>query len=129
MTPGIVYHHDSEVQTHFPEYVFAIKAYYTVKWPGKWRIGAAEGISYTTEISYIEQQEMDSEDLEPSNLLNFLDFSIDWDIGDIFSYDPLRDLWIGYSLHHRSGIFSGSSAFGRISGGSNYNSIYLQYHW
>ena len=129
MTPGVVYHHNSEVQSNFPEYVFAIKAYYIIKWPGKWRVGAAEGISYTTDISYIEQQEMDSKDLEPSKLLNFLDFSIDWEIGDILNYDPLRNLWIGYSLHHRSGIFSGSSTFGRISGGSNYNSIYLQYHW
>ncbi len=129
MTPGVVYHHNSEVQGSFPEYVFAIKAYYTVKWPGKWRVGVAEGLSYVSEISFIEQQEMDKKDLDPSKLLNFLDFSIDFEIGDIINYDPLRNLWIGYNLHHRSGIFSGSSTFGRISGGSNYNSVYLQYHW
>ncbi|MFV2055052.1 MAG: MipA/OmpV family protein [Thiohalomonadales bacterium] len=129
MTPGVVYHHNSEVQRNFTEYVFAIKAYYTVKWPWKWRIGAAEGLSYTSNISFIEQQEMDKKNLDTSKLLNFLDFSVDVEIGDIFNYDPLRNLWIGWSLHHRSGIFSGSSTFGRISGGSNYNSVYLQYHW
>ncbi len=44
-------------------------------------------------------------------------------------YVFLRDLWFGYSLHHRSSIFETSSAFGRIKGGSNYNTLYLQYHW
>jgi outer membrane protein len=41
----------------------------------------------------------------------------------------MNDLWFGYSLHHRSAIFETSSAFGRIKGGSNYNSLYLQYHF
>ena len=72
---------------------------------------------------------MDKKELDTSKLLNYLDLSNDFDIGDIVNYDPLRKLWIGYSLHHRSGIFSGSSTFGRVSGGSNYNSVYLQYHW
>jgi outer membrane protein len=37
LTPGLVYHHSSEVQDDFPEYVLAVKAYYTIKWPLRWR--------------------------------------------------------------------------------------------
>jgi len=129
MTPGIVYHHSSEVQGNFPEYVLGIKAYYTFKFPVKFRFGFAEGLSYTTEITYIEASELDNKGYRPSKLLNYLDVSFDVNLGDMFSAPSIKDLWLGYSIHHRSGIFQTSSAFGRIKGGSNYNSIYLQYHW
>ena len=128
-TPGLIHHHSSEVQGSFPEYVVAIKAYYTINWPTRWRIGAAEGLSYVSEITYIEQSEMDRKGYRSSNLLNYLDFSIDLDLGDLFNSETLENWWLGYSIHHRSGIFETSSAFGRIKGGSNYTTFYLQYHW
>ena len=55
VTPGLVYHYSSAVQENFPEYVLALKGYYTVRWPFRWRIGLAEGISYAAEIPYIEK--------------------------------------------------------------------------
>ena len=57
------------------------------------------------------------------------DVSIDLNVGDLFRADSVRNLWFGYSLHHRSSIFETSSAFGRIRGGSNYNTLSLQYHF
>jgi outer membrane protein len=72
---------------------------------------------------------MDNKGYRASNLLNFIDVSIDFSVGDLFGANKLRDLWFGYSLHHRSAIFETSSAFGRIKGGSNYNTLYLQYHF
>ena len=45
------------------------------------------------------------------------------DLGDPFNANALRDLWFGYSLHHRSSSFETSSAFGRIRGGSNYSTL------
>ncbi|MCE2569862.1 hypothetical protein [Motilimonas eburnea] len=119
----------SDVQNPFAEYVVAIKAYYTFQWPVRWRLGAAEGLSYSEKISYIEQSEMDRKGYKPSKLLNFLDFSVDVNLGDTFKSKSLDKVWLGYSLHHRSGIFSTSSAFGRIKGGSNYNTLYLQWHF
>jgi outer membrane protein len=65
---------------------------------------------------------------KPSKLLNYLDFSLDLHLGDIFG-EKLDELWLGYSIHHRSAIFESSSRFGRIKGGSNYNSVYLQWHY
>jgi len=128
-TPGIVAHHESEVQPHFAEYVMAIKGYYTYKWPVTWRPGLAIGLSYASKISYIEQQEMDEKGFRPSNLMSYMDFSMDIALDDLFNSKSLHNWWLGYSIHHRSAIFESSSAFGRIKGGSNYNTLYVQYHF
>ncbi len=129
LTPGIVHHHSSDVQDRSTEYVLAVKLYYTIKWPTPWRLGFAEGLSYVDRIPYLEEKDMVEKGYRPSQLLNFLDFSLDLSLGHLFRVDWMEELWLGYSIHHRSGIYSKSSAFGRISGGSNYNTVYLQYHW
>ena len=140
ITPGFVYHRPADPYTDpdsgitydqqpTQEFVLALKLFWNIKWPIEWRLGAAEGISYAREITNIEQREMDNKGYRASNLLNFIDVSIDFNVGDLFNSRPLRNLWFGYSLHHRSAIFETSSAFGRIKGGSNYNSLYLQYHF
>lgn len=125
-TPGIVHHWSSEVQSSVTEYVAAIKAYYTFDWPTQWRFGVAEGLSYVDSLTYIENEEMKSKGYNPSNLLNYLDFSVDVNVGDLFNSNDLNNVWIGYSLHHRSAIFEKASQYGRIKGGSNYNTLYLQ---
>lgn len=126
-TPGIAHHWSSNVQSASTEYIAAIKAYYTFDWPAKWRFGVAEGLSYVDSITHIEQKEMDEKGYKASNLLNYLDFSFDVNVGDLIQKKDLDNLWFGYSLHHRSAIFESASQFGRIKGGSNYNTIYLQY--
>jgi hypothetical protein len=125
LTPGIVHHHASDVQDRSTEWVLAVKFYYTIKWPTPWRLGFAEGLSYVDRIPYLEEKDMQEKGYRPSQLLNFLDFSVDMDLGQLFRVQWMEDLWLGYSIHHRSGIFSTSSAFGRISGGSNYNTVYF----
>lgn len=129
LTPGFIWHWHSEVQSSIQEYVVAIKLYYTFTWPFKWRLGAAEGVSYVSDIPYVEGTEMDRKGYEPSNLMNYLDFSVDVDLGDLFNIASLENLYLGYSIHHRSSIFESASQFGRIKGGSNYNTVYLQYHF
>ncbi len=83
----------------------AIKAYYTFNWPTKWRFGVAEGMSYIDNITYIEGTEMEEKGYTPSNLLNYLDFSLDVNVGDLFNQKDWENMWVGYSLHHRSAIF------------------------
>lgn len=127
LTPGLVWHWSSEVQASSPEYVMAIKAYANISWPTKWRFGVAEGLSYINNITYIEQTEMDEKGYRPSELLNYLDFSVDVNLGDLFNYKEWNGVWLGYSIHHRSAIFEKASQYGRIKGGSNYNTVYLQF--
>ncbi|HAS6325404.1 MipA/OmpV family protein [Vibrio vulnificus] len=124
---GIAHHWSSEVQSSSTETVVSIKAYYTFNWPTQWRFGVAEGMSYIDNITYIEQSEMDRKGYTPSHLLNYLDFSFDVNVGDLVGKNDWKNVWFGYSLHHRSAIFEKASQFGRIKGGSNYNTIYVQF--
>ncbi|MCG3765054.1 MipA/OmpV family protein [Vibrio cincinnatiensis] len=126
-TSGIAHHWSSSVQSASTEWIAAIKAYYTFNWPTTWRLGFAEGMSYVDNITYIEQTEMDEKGYTPSHLLNYLDFSVDVNVGDLMNRRDFKYVWVGYSLHHRSAIFEKSSQYGRIKGGSNYNTVYLQF--
>ena len=125
-TPMVAWHWASDVQSSSLEWVGAIKAYYTVNWPSKWRIGLAEGLSYIKRISYIESKELNQKGYKPSQLLNYVDVSLDVNLGDLLGMKSLDRAWLGYSVHHRSAIFEKSSQFARIKGGSNYNTLYLQ---
>jgi outer membrane protein len=89
----------------------------------------AEGFSYARRVTYIERVNVESKGNTPSRLLNYLDFSIDLNVGDLLKARSARRLWLGYSIHHRSGIFESGSQFGDIRGGSNYNTVYLQWHY
>ena len=129
LTPGVVWHHESEVQGDSWEVVLAFKGYYTFKFPFKLRPGFGMGISYVDEITYIEQHEMDINNYTPTQLMKYLDVSLDINLYDIIKTPSLKDWWFGYSIHHRSAIYEISSAFGNIKGGSNYQTLYLQYHW
>lgn len=127
LTTGFVWHWNSEVQSSEQEYVLAIKAYYTIYWPVRWRIGLAEGLSYVSDVTYIERVEMEEKGYRPSELMNYIDFTLDINLGDVFNVNALKETWLGYSIHHRSSIFESASQFGRIKGGSNYNTVYLQF--
>ena len=127
LTSGVAWHWKSDVQDSEQEYQLAIKAYYTIHWPVRWRIGLAEGLSYISDVTYIEKTEMEKKGYQPSKLMNAIDFSVDINLGDIFNTHALTGTWLGYGIHHRSSIFESASQFGRIKGGSNYNTIYLQF--
>ncbi|MDX1283227.1 MipA/OmpV family protein [Shewanella colwelliana] len=128
-TPGLAWHHSSEVQNDLAEAVVAIKAFYTFELGPRFRLGVAEGLSYVSSLTHIEGSEIEEKGYKPSKLLNYLDFSLDVNMGDLFNSHNMRNMWLGYAIHHRSGIFETSSAFGRIKGGSNYQTIYLQWHF
>lgn len=128
LTAGVGHHFDSDDQGAATEYILAFKAYYTFPLPWRVRLGVAEGLSYVDGISYYEQFRFDDKGDETSELLNFIDVSLDLNMGDVFKCDQLDSMWLGYSVHHRSGIFNASSAFNNASGGSNYSSLYLQWN-
>jgi outer membrane protein len=129
LVSGFVWHWPSSVQRSAQEIVLGMKADFMIKWPIRWRFGLGEGLSWINRVTYIEQQELDRKPFKSSNLLNYIDYTIDIYLGDIFGGELMSHLWLGYSIHHRSGIFSKSQQFSRINGGSNYQCFYLQYHF
>jgi outer membrane protein len=120
----------SEVQPKLlREYDIGFKVFYTIPLPIRVRLGAAEGLSYINHTTWIEKTDvLEDGNAKDSNLLNYLDFSTGVNLGDLFFTKSMEKAWFGFNIHHRSGIFSNSAQFGRVSGGSNYPSLYLQLH-
>lgn len=126
LTPGFVYHHSSRVQDAGSEFVIAVKAYYRFKWAVQMRLGLGTGLSWVSDITYQERSNNESKGYMPSNLLHYLDFSFDLNLGDLVRSDNLHRTWLGIGVHHRSAIFETAQQYGRIKGGSNYPMLYLQ---
>jgi outer membrane protein len=127
LSPGVAHHYASSVQGAATEYVLKVKFFHTLELPviGRLRLGAAEGLSYMDSITFYEERDLRRKGYDESRLLNHLDFSAELNLGDLFRSRRLADLWLGASIHHRSGIFETTSLFGRIKGGANFNTITL----
>jgi len=102
-----------------------IKAYYNLDFSkNRVRFGFGEGVSYTTKTLRTEEYAAQANNDNTSKFLNYLDISVDFDIGKLVHSQALSQTYVGFLIKHRSGIF------GTINnvkhGGSNYNSIYLE---
>lgn len=109
------------------EFTLYIKLYYNIDfWDNRIRIGLGEGGSYVTDYlapEVIEERTENSDDPKYSKYLNYLDISLDVDIGKLFGIKSLQETYLGYTLKHRSGIFG---TINGVSGGSNYNTISIE---
>ena len=109
------------------EFTLYLKLYYNLDfWDNRVRIGFGEGGSYVTDYlppEVIEERTEEPDDPKYSRYLNYLDISLDIDIGRLFGIEALRDTYLGYTLKHRSGIFG---LINGVSGGSNYNTFSIE---
>ena len=83
-------------------------------------------MSYVWHIPRVEREEQQRKDRSTSRLLNYLDASIDLNLGDIVRTKRLDGCWLGFSIWHRSGAFGLIDIYGKVSGGSNYNTGYVE---
>lgn len=118
---GLANFHDKGIG-HIYESTLYFKAYYTFfKFM---RLGAGEGLSYTSGILQTEYLEAQRNHGKNSKFLNYLDFNLDFNIGSLIPYSFFDELYVGWSLKHRSGVY------GLINnvkhGGSNYNAISIE---
>jgi len=101
-----------------------IKAFWNFDFLGnRVRLGLGEGVSYTTKTLQIEEEDAENKDSPTSKFLNYLDISLDFDIGKLFSLKELEELYFGVVVKHRSGV---SGLYNGVHGGSNYNSFYIE---
>ncbi len=112
-------------QDNITEVLFYIKGYIKFDFlSNQVRLGVGEGVSYTSDIIYIEKIEAQEKHDKNSNILNYLEFSLDFDMGKLLHVEPMNQLFLGYALKHRSGIFG---LYNEVKkGGSNYNMFYLE---
>jgi outer membrane protein len=102
-----------------------IKAYWNFDFlENRARLGFGEGASYTSGILFVEYEEAIAEDGKNSHFLNYLDLSLDFDVGKLAGAKTLYGTYIGWALKHRSGIFGLINNVKR--GGSNYNTLYIE---
>ncbi len=106
------------------EGVIYVKVYYNIDFlENRVRLGLGEGLSYTSDMLWIEKDEADREHEDYSQFLNYMDLSIDFDLGRLVRYKPLENTYIGWTIKHRSGVFG---LFNGVNGGSNYNTISIE---
>lgn len=123
---GAIYRfYENTYQNDFWEALIYLKAYYNVDmWDNHLRLGMGEGVSFAERVPIVEQNEALHNGSNTSRVLNYLDVSADVDVGRLFGGEKWKDLYLGYALKHRSGIF------GLIknvrNGGSNYDMIYIE---
>jgi len=122
---GLSYFDEKGTGSDVYEATVYVKAYYNLDfWDNRVRFGFGEGGSYTSGFLFIEQEEASAANSNNSYFLNYIDLSADFDLGRLVRYKPLHNTYIGWSLKHRSGIFGLIN--GVESGGSNYNTVYLE---
>jgi outer membrane protein len=127
---GLAYYEQSDYHNYGNlddtyESVLYIKIYYNLDFlNNRIRIGLGEGISYTLDYLEPEYHEAVEDKDNHSKVLNYLDFSIDFDFGRVVQYEHLYGTYIGWSIKHRSGVF------GLVNnvkeGGANYNTFYIE---
>ncbi|WP_304544631.1 hypothetical protein [Sulfurimonas microaerophilic] len=120
---GFVYYNENNFEDCYGADVY-IKAFWNLDFlDNRVRLGLGEGLSYTTRLLQIEELDAELKTSPTSKFLNYLDLSIDFDLGKLIGSKPLEELYLGVVMKHRSGIFG---TFSGVHGGSNYNSIYLE---
>ncbi|HEY0332442.1 MAG TPA: MipA/OmpV family protein [Stenotrophomonas sp.] len=102
--------------------------YYGFPWSHRvtTRVGLGFGLSYAERVPYAEVQSQARRERNTSKLLNYLDPTIDVSLGDIFGSRRWHDLYFGFGVSHRSGIFGNAQMLGTVDGGSNYIYAYLE---
>lgn len=106
-----------------------MKAYYDgFPWSDRvrTRLGFGTGLSLAQHVPYTEVESQARRDRPTSRLLNYLDPSIDFSLGDAIGSRALKDTFIGVGVSHRSGIFGSSRLLGNVNGGSNYLYTYVE---
>ena len=121
---GLSYYNE-DTRDNVLESVVYVKLYYKINFlDNQVRFGFGEGLSYASSVLEAEHDEALLENGNTSNYLNYLDISLDFDIGKLVNYKPLKEIYLGILLKHRSGIFG--LVHNVASGGSNYNSVYIE---
>ncbi len=90
------------------------------------RIGFGEGVSYAWRVPDVERQWARDHDDETNRLMNYLDVSLDLNLGDVIRNESARACTVGVVISHRSGVFGLVDIFGNVHNGSNYNTAALE---
>ena len=126
---GILHHDENHLQPDSWQLDAYIKAYYDgFPWSERvrTRVGVGAGFSMAERVPYVEQRDQNLRGRSTSKLLNYLDPSIDFSVGDLLGSRAMKETYFGVGASHRSGIFGSSQMLGNVNGGSNYLYTYIE---
>ncbi|MES2383021.1 MAG: MipA/OmpV family protein [Pseudomonadota bacterium] len=126
---GVLQHDDRGLAPNGLQIDAFMKAYYYgFPWSErvKTRLGLGIGVSLAQRVPYAESSSQAARGRSTSRLLNYLDPSIDFSVGDLIGNRRLKDTYLGFGVSHRSGIFGSSRLLGNVNGGSNYIYTYIE---
>ena len=126
---GLLQHDDRGLAPNGLQIDAFMKAYYYgFPWSEriKTRLGLGVGVSLAQRVPYVESSSQAARGRATSRLLNYLDPSIDFSLGDLIGRPGLKDTYLGFGVSHRSGIFGSSRLLGNVNGGSNYIYTYIE---
>lgn len=127
---GLLRHSEQGLQADFWQADAYMKAfYYGFPWSERvrTRLGFGIGVSYAQKVPFVEQRDQALRGRNSSKILNYLNPSIDFSVGDLFGVRKLSETYLGVGVSHRSGIFGTSQLLGNVNGGSNYIYSYLEW--
>ena len=126
---GLLQHDDRGLSPNGAQLDAFMKAsYYGFPWSDRvnTRLGLGIGLSLAQRAPYAESSSQAARGRATSRLLNYLDPSIDFSLGDLIGNRALKNTYLGFGVSHRSGIFGASRLLGNVNGGSNYIYTYLE---
>ena len=126
---GVLHHDDRGLAPNGVEFNAIMKAYYYgFPWSDRvnTRLGLGIGVSMAQRLPYMESSSQAARGRQTSRLLNYLDPSVDFSLGDLIGKRALKNTYLGFGVSHRSGIFGSSRLLGNVNGGSNYIYTYLE---
>lgn len=126
---GLKHHDDRPYQRNGVQVDLQMKAYWRgFPWSDsvRTRLGFGFGLSIADPVPYEEVTSQAARGRPTSRVLNYLDPTIDLNLGDVVGHAPLKNTWVGVGVSHRSGIFAWSKMLGSVNGGSNYIYLYVE---
>jgi outer membrane protein len=120
---GLLDHDERGLRSNGAQLNAQIKAYwYGLPWNHRvrTRFGFGAGFSLAQRVPLTEVRDQSRRGRATSRLLNYLDPTVDVNLGDLTGSRKLGNTVVGVGLSHRSGIFGSSQLLGNINGGSNY---------
>ncbi len=126
---GLTHHNDSGLQANGLQLDLFMKAVYSgFPWNDRvrTRLGFGAGVSVAQRAPYIEVSSQAAAGKSTSRILQYLEPTLDVNLGDIVGARALKDTYVGFGVSHRSGIFGASRLLGNVSGGSNYIYTYVE---
>jgi outer membrane protein len=126
---GVIRHVERGTQADF----WQVHAYFKASWYGlpwdryvRTRLGFGTGLSYVEQIPTMEARDQAKGGNGTWKLLNYLDPTIDFSVGDLISSPRLKETFAGLGVSHRSGMFGWSRTLGWVDGGSNYIYMFVE---